>query len=58
MTTKEGSNLCIKVAGYGIKESVVEMIQDDARQELLEKIKFLEQQIEESQINNYLRDRI
>lgn len=58
MTPREGSQLCIKMAGYGIRNDVVEAIQNDARKDLLKKIKSLEQEIEESKINNYLRDRI
>ncbi len=46
MTPKEGSQLCIKMAGYGIKESVVKAIQDDARAELLEENKQLREQLE------------
>lgn len=47
MTPKEGSNLCIKIAGYGIKESVVKMIQDDARKDLLEEIERLNRSIDQ-----------
>jgi len=38
MTPQEGSKLCIKMAGYGIRPDVVKAIQDDARRELLEQL--------------------
>ena len=42
MTPKEGSKLCIRMAGYGIREDVVKAIQDDARADLLEEIERLQ----------------
>ncbi len=38
MTPNEGSQLCIKMAGYGIRHDVVKTIQDDARKDLLEEL--------------------
>ncbi len=35
MTPREGSQLCIKMAGYGIRHDVVKAIQDDALKEVL-----------------------
>lgn len=42
MTPQEGSKLCIKMAGYGIRHDVVKAIQDDARVELLAEIERLQ----------------
>ena len=39
MTTKEASQLSIKMAGYGIKDTVVIAIQEDARKTSLETYK-------------------
>lgn len=58
MTPQEGSQLCIRMAGYGIRHDVVQAIQNDARKDLIEVIKSLEKEIEEIKTNNYLRDRI
>jgi len=38
MTPQEGSKLCIKMAGYGIRHDVVQAIQEDTRKELLEEL--------------------
>ncbi len=38
MTPKEGSQLCIKMAGYGIRHDVVKAIQDDALNSFLNQL--------------------
>ena len=38
MTPKEGSKLCIKMVGYGIRHDVVKAIQDDALNSLLNRL--------------------
>lgn len=38
MTPREGSQLCIKMAGYGIRHDVVQAIQDDALNSLLNRL--------------------
>jgi hypothetical protein len=38
MTPQEGSKLCIKMAGYGIRHDVVKAIQEDAKLSALQKL--------------------
>jgi hypothetical protein len=58
MTPKEASQLSIKMAGYGIKDTVVIAIQEDARKTSLETDKIMSNYLADNKYNGTLERRI